>query len=202
MLCAGLTSYSALRKCGVKSGQWVVILGSGGGLGHLAVQIATRGMAYRVLGIDHPSKKSLAQECGAEAFIDMTAFDDEGIAAEVIRLTDGVGANAVVVCVGSNRAYAQALPMLAFGGTLVCVGIPEGSLQPIANAYPGTILGNQTKIVGSTVGSQREAMEILGFAARGIVKTHYRIEKLDKLGSVFQQMHDRTLEGRVVLDLS
>jgi propanol-preferring alcohol dehydrogenase len=196
MLCAGLTSYSALRKSGAKSGEWVVVSGAGGGLGHLAIQIGARGMAFRMIGIDHGSKESLVKDCGAEAFLDMKKFNDETIAEEIHRITDG-GASAVIVCAGSNRAYQQALPMLGFGGTMVCVGIPEGDLQPIANAYPGTLLPNQAHIVGSSIGSQREAIEVLGFAARGVVKTHYRLEKLGRLEQVFQEMADGKMEGRV-----
>jgi propanol-preferring alcohol dehydrogenase len=72
MLCAGVTVYSALRKSSAKAGDWVVLLGAGGGLGHLAVQIAAKGLGLRVIGIDHPSKKELVMECGAEVFIDHT----------------------------------------------------------------------------------------------------------------------------------
>jgi propanol-preferring alcohol dehydrogenase len=195
VLCAGLTVYSALQKCGAKSGDWIVVSGAGGGLGHLAVQIGARGMAFRMIGIDHGSKESIVKNCGAEVFIDMNKFDDKSIAEEVKRITDGEGAAAVIVCVGSNRAYGQALPMLGFNGTVVCVGIPEGDLQPISNAFPGALLWS--KIVGSSVGSQREAIEVLGFAARGVVKTHYRLEKLEKLGEVFQEMASGKMEGRV-----
>lgn len=80
----------------------------------------------RVIGIDAPSKMSVVMDCGAEHFIDVTAHDDKSIAEEVIKLTGGLGANAVIVCTASNKAYAQALDFLRFNGTLVCVGMPEG----------------------------------------------------------------------------
>lgn len=51
-------------------------------------------------------------------------------------MTNGLGAQAVIVCTASNRAYAQALDFLRFGGTLVCVGMPEGESQPIAKSKP------------------------------------------------------------------
>ena len=120
MLCAGVTTYAALRKSRARSGDWVVISGAGGGLGHIACQLASRGMAMRVIGIDAPSKEDIVMECGAEKFVDVTAFDDEGIKKEVLGLTGGLGAQAVVVCTASNRAYAQALDFLKFDGTLVC----------------------------------------------------------------------------------
>lgn len=134
MLCAGVTTYAALRKSNAKSGQWVVISGAGGGLGHIAVQLAARGMAMRVIGIDAPAKKQLVMDCGAEHFVDLTAHDDQSIAEEVIRLTGGLGANGVIVCTASNKAYAQGLDFLRFNGTLVCVGMP-GGFDPLLQPY-------------------------------------------------------------------
>ncbi|KFY90571.1 hypothetical protein V500_05131 [Pseudogymnoascus sp. VKM F-4518 (FW-2643)] len=153
MLCAGLTSYSALRKCKVKSGEWVVISGAGGGLG--ISPFRSQHTPWHI--------------------------DDEAIAKEVKRVTGGLGASAVILCAGSNKAYGQALPMLSFGGVLVCVGMLEGQTVPISTACPGTIAAANAHIIGSTIGSQREAIEVLDFAARGIVKTRIRLEKIDKL---------------------
>lgn len=200
-LCAGVTTYSALRKTKAKSGQWVVISGAGGGLGHLAVQMASRGFAYRVIGIDDASKETLVKESGAEHFVDLTKHTDESIAAEVKRLAGGLGASAVVVCTGNNRAYAQALDFLRFRGTLVCVGMPEGEPVPIAKSFPARLVGRETRIVASAVGNRKEAIETLEMAARGIVKTHYRVEKMDKLTEVFQEMEEGKLVGRIVIDL-
>ena len=129
MLCAGVTTYAALRKSKVKSGEWVIISGAGGGLGHIACQLASRGMAMRVVGIDAPAKKNVVIECGAEHFIDVTAHDDKSIVEEVMKVTGGLGASGVIVCTASNKAYSQALDFLRFDGTLVCVGMPEGGEQ-------------------------------------------------------------------------
>jgi alcohol dehydrogenase, propanol-preferring len=197
MLCAGLTSYSALRKCGAKSGDWVVVSGAGGGLGHLAVQIATRGMGYRVIGLDAGSKEALVKDCGAEHFLDIAKYTSEALAEEIKKLTDGLGATSVIVCAGVNAAYAQALGMLSFGGTVVCVGIPDGQRKEIGNAFPQHLIGGQKKIVGSSIGNQREAIEVLELAARGVVKTHYKIDKLENLTEVFKDMEDNKMEGRV-----
>jgi alcohol dehydrogenase, propanol-preferring len=201
LLCAGVTVYAALRKSEAKSGQWVVISGAGGGLGHLGTQIASKGMALRVLGIDHGSKERLVMDCGAEAFIDITKHDDKSIGEEVKKITGGLGASAVIVCTAANKAYAQALSMLRFGGTLVCVGMPEGDLVPIAGAFPSVLVQRQFRIVGSAVGNNKEALEVLELAARGLVKTHYRIEKMEKLTEIFQEMSEMKMQGRVVLDL-
>ena len=201
MLCAGVTTYAALRRSNAKSGQWVVISGAGGGLGHIAVQLASRGMAYRVIGIDAGPKEEIVKESGAEHFIDVTKHDDKSLADEVKKLTGGFGASAIIVCTASNKAYAQALDYLRFGGTLVCVGMPEGKPVGIEKSYPAFLVAKQQTITAVAVGSRKEAIEVLDFAARGIVKTHYRVEKMEKLTDTFQEMSEAKLIGRVVLDL-
>lgn len=200
LLCAGVTVYSALRKANAESGQWVIIMGAGGGLGHLAVQFSARGIGHRVIGIDHSSKKDIVLESGAEHFIPVDGT--ESMVDAVKEVTNGLGAHAVVVCTANNAAYGESANLLRFGGRVVCVGIPEGDVVPMKSASPGLLVGKALQIVGSAVGTRKEAIETMDFAARGIVKTHYRTEKMEKLTEIFQEMHEQKLQGRVVLDLS
>ncbi|KAK2793091.1 hypothetical protein FQN52_002239 [Onygenales sp. PD_12] len=207
LLCAGVTVYSALKRSRAKPGDWVIISGAGGGLGHIATQLASRGLGHRVIGIDHGSKKDLVMESGAEHFIDITQFTDNGpkggkLAEHVRSLTGGLGAHAILVCAASNGAYAQAPYLLRFNGVVVCVGLPEHEPQAIASAVPAFLVTKQITIVGSAVGSKRESIETMEFASRGIIKTHFRTEKMDKLTSVFEEMERGELKGRVVIDLS
>ncbi|KAJ4381131.1 hypothetical protein N0V86_003478 [Didymella sp. IMI 355093] len=200
LLCAGVTVYSALRKANAESGNFVVIMGAGGGLGHLAVQYSARGIGHRVIGIDHSSKKDLVLESGAEHFIPVDGT--ESLADAVKNVTGGHGAHAVVVCTAHQGAYDESVNLLRFGGRVVCVGIPEGDMKPIGSANAGIMVAKALQIVGSAVGTRKEAIEAVEFAARGIVKTHYRVEKMDKLTSVFEEMDKQQLKGRVVIDLS
>ncbi|KAE8152572.1 chaperonin 10-like protein [Aspergillus avenaceus] len=206
MLCAGVTVYAALKRSNARPGQFVVISGAGGGLGHLGVQIASKGMGMRVIGVDHGSKEKLVKESGAEHFVDVTKFpsDDNGeaIASHVKSLAGGLGAHAVIVCTASNIAYAQSVQFLRFNGSMVCVGIPEHDPQPIASALPITLISKHCYVTGSAVGNRTEAIETLDFAARGVVKTHFRVEKMDQLTSIFKEMGEGKTQGRVVLDLS
>ncbi|KAL5364961.1 chaperonin 10-like protein [Aspergillus floccosus] len=203
LLCGGVTVYSALRKSRAQAGDWVVIAGAGGGLGHLGVQLGGRGMGFRIIGLDLGSKEPFVKECGAEAFIDVTKYPADGgsngLVDEVLRVTGGAGAAAAVMCSASNAAYAQALLYLKFNGTLVCVGVP-GEAKPIANAYPHLMVGKQLAIVGSTVGNRREAMETLAMAKR-VVATPVQTEKVDNIARVFSDMKNCKLQGRVVLDI-
>jgi alcohol dehydrogenase, propanol-preferring len=92
--------------------------------------------------------------------------------------------------------------MLRFGGTLVCVGLPEGDLKPIATAFPQVMVAKAQRIVGVAVGDRREAIETLELAERGVVKVHFRTAKMGELTGVFEEMDRGELKGRVVLDLS
>jgi propanol-preferring alcohol dehydrogenase len=190
LLCAGVTTYAALKRTNAQAGQWVVISGAGGGLGHIAVQLA-KGMGMRVIGIDHGSKEAFVKECGAEAFLDITKHDDNSIVEEVKKTASGLGASAVLVCTASNKAYAQAVNFLRFGGTLVCVGVPEGKLEPIASAFPTVVVFKQLTIAGTAVGNRKDAAEVLDFAARGVVKIQARIEPLEKLDEVSTDLMPR-----------
>ncbi len=101
-----------------------------------------------------------------------------------MKLTNGLGAHAVIVCTASNRAYAQAMDMLRFDGTIVCVGMPEGEPVAIQKAFPQVMVFKQANIAAVAVGTRRDAIECLDFAARGVVKVHHREEKMEKLGEV------------------
>ncbi|KAH8708662.1 Alcohol dehydrogenase 2 [Beauveria bassiana] len=204
MLCAGVTVLSALQRSQARAGQWVVITGAGGGLGHLAVQLASRGMGMRVVGVDHASKSNLILDSGAEHFVDITKFpkDDNGeaISAHVKEVCDGLGAHAVIVCTSSNVSYTQGLRFLRFNGHMVCVGIPHGDAA-IASASPASMIANQFTISGSAVGNRQQAIDTLDFAARGVLKSHIRLAQMNELPGVFEDMEKGTLQGRVVLEL-
>ena len=201
MLCAGITVYTALKRSDAKPGQWVAISGAGGGLGHLACQLGSRGMSFRIIGLDHGSKEAVVRESGAEEFVDITKFDDKTIVEEVKRLTGGRGVIGAISCTGSNRAYAQALGMLAEGGTLICAGLPEGDPVEIQKAFPSMMIARCLTIRGVSMGTRKDAIEMMDFAKRGVVKTHYRMEKMEHLTEVFKEMSEGRLVGRVVLDL-
>jgi len=142
--------YSGLLKSQARPGDWVAISGAGGGLGHLAIQYASRVMGLRVIAIDHGSKEQLCKDCGAHEFLDFTAFKDETLQKRVRDLANnGRGANLVVVVNAANKSYEQGLGFLKPQGTLVCIGMPEGTPVPIQSAYPAKITSQQFRIIGS-----------------------------------------------------
>ncbi|PAV17267.1 mannitol-1-phosphate dehydrogenase MPDH1 [Pyrrhoderma noxium] len=99
IMCAGVTVYSALAQSGLHIGEWVVIPGAGGGLGHLALQYALA-MGLRVVAIDTgASKRDLCLSLGASTFLDFQTSSN--LVQDVQSITKG-GAQAVLVAAGGS----------------------------------------------------------------------------------------------------
>ncbi|KAI1628220.1 putative alcohol dehydrogenase [Exophiala viscosa] len=205
MLCGGITVYAALRKCGAKPGDAVIVTGGTGGLGHLALQFGARGMGFRMIALDYGDKKPFAEECGAEHYFDVSRYGSDAVqlAADVKRVTpQGLGASAVIVCTASNDAYAAALDFVRFGGTVVCVGVPEGAPVAIATAEPARLINQEICIRGSVVGNRMDAIEAMEMVARGVVQVQVTVQPMSSLMDIFDRMNKRQLQGRMVLDMS
>lgn len=190
-----MTIYRALKEASLQPGNWVVIPGSGGGLGHLGVQYA-RNAGLRVIGIDTGSEKqNMSQQLGCEVFIDFKSTSD--VATAIKDATGGIGAHAAVVAAASPAAYELALDYIRPRGTLVIVGMPN-SILPVSIFK--TVLMTH-KIVGSAVGNRQDAVEALEIAARGMVKVHFTLKGLSDLPNVFEDMIQGRIAGRIVLDV-
>jgi len=148
-MCGGVTAYVACKRSAVKPGQWLVITGAGGGLGHLGIQYA-KAMGMRVIGIDGGKEKGkLCKSLGAEEYLDFTTVQD--MTAEVTRITT-YGAHAVIVFAASKESYGTAPMMVRPGGTVVAVGIP-GDATVIAGAPPALLALKRLNVVGSVTGT-------------------------------------------------
>jgi D-arabinose 1-dehydrogenase-like Zn-dependent alcohol dehydrogenase len=110
----------------LEQGDFIVISGSGGGLGHIGVQIAARIKKLRVIAVDAgEEKRKLSLSSGAEVFID---YRDEDVAARVHEIT-GEGAHATIVVPGTREAFAMAPNVVRNMGLIVCVGLPPNDMD-------------------------------------------------------------------------
>ena len=198
IMCGGVTAYTACKRSAVRPGQWIVMIGAGGGLGHFGVQYA-KAMGMRIIGIDGGAEKGkLCKDLGCEAFIDFTESKD--IAAEIMKLTT-YGAHGVIVFAASKGGYAMAPSLLRPGGTMVSVGLPQDPTV-VAGAPPILLAMKRIQVVGSVTGTLKDVEEALDFTARGLVHpilTKGTLADVDKFCSL---MAEGKLPGRAVLKVA
>ncbi|KAJ5874885.1 uncharacterized protein N7529_003315 [Penicillium soppii] len=145
LLCAGLTMIGALSKLDneLHAGDFIVISGSGGGLGHIGVQIASRMKHWRVIAIDSgEDKKALSLKSGAEIFLD---YKTEDVIARVRDLT-GEGAHATIVVPGTKDALEMAPNLVRNMGFVVNVGLPQNDLHIPLSATLCTARGKRSQL--------------------------------------------------------
>lgn len=189
ILCAGVTTYKALKVSGAKAGDWVAIYGIGG-LGHVALQYA-KAMGFNVAAVDISNEKlELAKELGA----DLTFNGKESDPAQAIK--DKVGGVQAAISVAVNKvAFEQAYHSVKRGGSVVLVGLPNDEIPvPIFD----TVLNGVT-VKGSIVGTRKDMQEALQFAADGKVRAIISEAKLDDINHVFEKMEKGQINGRIVL---
>lgn len=190
ILCAGVTTYKALKVSGAKPGDWVAIYGIGG-LGHVALQYA-KAMGFNVVAVDIADEKlTLAKELGADETVNGLKEDP----VEAIQSRLG-GVQASISVAVTKKAFEQAYESVKRGGTLVVVGLPNDELPiPIFN----TVLNGVT-VKGSIVGTRIDMKEALDFAARGKVKAQIETAPLSEINNIFGKMEQGKINGRIVLE--
>jgi len=188
LMCAGVTTFNALRHSGAHPGDTVAVLGIGG-LGHMGVQFASK-MGFRTVAIARGADKaSLARKLGAQHYIDSQATD---AAAELTRMG---GARVILATVTSGKAMSAALGGLAVGGKLVVVGAPADPLEvPIL----GLMMARQS-IVGWPSGTSIDSQDTLAFSALSGVRPMTEVFPLERAAEGYEHMMRGKARFRVVL---
>ncbi|KAE8150626.1 chaperonin 10-like protein [Aspergillus avenaceus] len=201
IMCGGVTSYVACKRSAVKAGQWLVLPGAGGGLGHLAIQYA-RAMGIRVIAIDGgDEKRELCQKLGAEVYIDYQKTKSPAdIKDQIMKITTS-GAHGVIVTAASKAVYEFAPMYLRPGGTVVAVGLPSDPTL-LAGAPPIVLALRRLNIVGSITGSTKDVEEALEFTSRGIVHPILSKGKLEDLDAWVKKLKAGQIVGRAVLQVA
>ncbi|KAE8372415.1 chaperonin 10-like protein [Aspergillus bertholletiae] len=196
LLCAGIAMYSSIMKTKTRPGDWIVLPGAGGGLGHMGVQIAVR-KGLKVIAIDSGDKKrDLSLALGATAFFDYKVDDIEK---EVKKLTGGFGAHAVICTANSESAYTQSMRLLRSLGVLVCVGIPNVPFRLPATPFDMIVKG--LTIVGNSAGTAKEMDELMEMAVAGEVRAHIECFELDRINDVVMRLGRSEIDGRAVVKM-
>jgi D-arabinose 1-dehydrogenase-like Zn-dependent alcohol dehydrogenase len=188
LLCAGITTYNALRNAGLRGGDLVAVQGIGG-LGHLGVQFA-RHMGFRTVAIGRGrDKERLAKDLGAHVYIDAAAED----AAAVLERMGG--ARAILATGTSGSAMGSLVPGLATSGKLIVVGVPQDPIQ--LNAFP-LVFGGRS-IHGSLTGTPIDGEDTLAFSVLENVRPTIETVPLEQAADAYARMMEGKARFRMVL---
>ena len=188
LLCAGITTYNALRNAGLHGGDLVAVQGIGG-LGHLGIQFA-RHLGFHTVAIGRGSdKEKLAKDLGAHIYID-TAVDD---AAAVLQRMGG--ARAILATAPSGAAMGPLVSGLATRGKLIVVGVPPDQIQ--LSAFP-LVFGGRS-IYGSLAGTAIDTEDALAFSVLENIRPMIETVTLEQAADGYARMMQGKARFRMVL---
>jgi uncharacterized zinc-type alcohol dehydrogenase-like protein len=180
LLCAGITTFSPLRRFNVGPGQKVGIVGLGG-LGHMGVKLAAAMGAEVTVFSTSPGKEADARELGATNFV--VTRDPEAL-----KPLAGT-CNFILDTVSADHDLQPYLGMLGLRGVMVVVGVPE---KPAAIHSTSLIFGNKS-LAGSLIGGIPETQEMLDFCAEHNLTADVEVITPDRIAEAY----DRTVKGDV-----
>lgn len=191
LLCAGVSTFNALRNSGAKPGDTVAILGIGG-LGHLAVQFAKNMGFYTIAIARGKDKATFASKLGADHYIDSESED------AVTSLKATGGANVILATASSSKAITPWINALAVGGKLMLVGIDS---EPI-NILPLQLIKGHRQIMGWPGGTAKDAEECMQFAVRFGIRPMVEKYSLENVADGYARMMSGKARFRVVIDVA
>ncbi len=190
LLCAGNTTFNALRRSGALPGDLVAVLGVGG-LGHLALQFANK-FGFRTAAIGRGAEnEALAKQLGAHIYIDSKATN----AAEELQKLGG--ARVILATAPSAKAMSGLIDGLGTNGTLMVVGVDSNPVE----VTPIQLIGGTRTIQGWVAGSSIDAEDTVRFAELTGVRPLIETYPLEKAAEAYARMMSGDARFRVVLTM-
>ncbi len=190
LMCAGVTTYNALRNAGAKSGDLVAIQGIGG-LGHLAVQFAAKS-GYKTVAISRGmDKEAFAKELGAHHYID----DSKGDAAAQLQALGG--AIVILATAPNSKAIAGLAAGLKYKGKLLIVAAPPDNIE----VSPIWLLMGSRSVAGWYSGYAKDSEDALRFSALTDIRPKIEVYPLAKVNEAYDRMMSNKARFRVVLKM-
>jgi D-arabinose 1-dehydrogenase-like Zn-dependent alcohol dehydrogenase len=190
LLCAGITTFNALRHSGAMPGDLVAVQGIGG-LGHLGIQFANK-FGYRVAAIGRGSENAtLAKKLGANAYIDSQSTN---AAQELQKLG---GAKVILATAPNSKAMSELIDGLGPNGRLMVIG---ATFDPIA-VTPLQLIDGSRAIQGWASGTPADSEDTLQFAELTGVRPMIETYPLERAAEAFERMMSGKAQFRVVLTM-
>lgn len=189
VLCAGITTWSPLRHWNVGPASRVAVVGMGG-LGHMAVKLATALGATVTMISRSPDKKETALAIGADRFL--VSSDQEEMSAALSSF------DLILDTVPVQHALDAYIPLLDIDGTLVMLG----QVGPWGDVNGLPLMFGRRRIAGSPIGGIKETQEVLDFCARKNILPECRIIRPDEVNEAFATLEKADIPYRFVMDMS
>ncbi|WP_175728878.1 alcohol dehydrogenase [Burkholderia ambifaria] len=191
ILCAGIATFNALKKCGAQAGDTVVVLGIGG-LGHMALQYARR-MGFRVVAVGRGNDiADDALALGAHIYIDTEQED------AVAKLGSMGGAQAILTTIAHPGTVSALMAGLAPQGRLVLLGAGKDPL-PVST---GQMVVGERSMLGSITGTPYENESTLSFSVLAGVRPKIEVMPLEQANDAYRRMKSGDVKFRMVLTTS
>jgi len=193
--CSALTAYGAVKNANLKPGDNVVIVGAGGGLGLMAVQLAKAVTGARIIAMDLSLEKlKVAKENGA----DETVSPKEGDPVKrVMEMTDKLGADVVIDFVNASKTVETDMQIIRRRARVVLVGLFGGELRLSLVTMPTRAY----KLIGSYTGSLSDLIELVSLAKRGVINPVVSNRfKLGQATEALQMLKDGKILGRGIIN--
>jgi D-arabinose 1-dehydrogenase-like Zn-dependent alcohol dehydrogenase len=188
LMCAGITTYNALRNSNARAGDRVAVLGIGG-LGHLGLQYSDASGCETFALSTSPNKEDEAYQFGADEFVDVSNQD----AGEALQDLGGV--DVVLATAPSGDAISEVVPGLRREGQLVLLGVDD---HPIEFPVLAMIDGRKS-VQGWPCGSSIHSEETLRFSVQEDVKPAIETYDLEDAGEAYNDMIEGNVRYRAVL---
>jgi D-arabinose 1-dehydrogenase-like Zn-dependent alcohol dehydrogenase len=209
LMCAGITTYNALRNSGARVGDVVAILGIGG-LGHLGIQFAAK-MGFKTIAIGRgKDKEEMVKKLGAIHYIDsqsqnvaqeLVNFGSSnenggGTAVAAVAAVEGTGgANVILATVPSGKAMSSVLGGLSVNGKLIVIGASDESIE----VPPLLLISGRRSIVGWPSGTSIDSQDTLSFSVQSGVRSINQVFPLERAPEAFELMMSGKARFRCVL---
>lgn len=190
LMCAGITTFNALRHSGALPSDLVAVQGVGG-LGHLGIQFAKR-FGYRVAAVGRGSGNAgLARKLGADVYVDSVATD----AAEELQKLGG--ARVILATAPSGKSMSALIGGLGPNGTMIVAGAPEDAIE----VPPTALIRGKKSIQGWYSGTATDSEDTLRFAEMTGVRAMIETYPLERAAEAYDRMLSGKAEFRVVLTM-
>lgn len=194
---AGLTAYHAVAKAArlLRPGNFVVVIGAGG-LGHIGIQVLRAISPVTIVVVDRNADAlNLAKKLGAHHVVQSGQNDgDDKFVKDVLSLTGGKGAEAVIDFVAEGGSTSTGVRMLRRAGNYYVVGYGENINVPTID-----IISTEINFIGNLVGSYNDLAELMVLAAQGKVVLHTSIYKLQDFQKAIDDLAAGKVRGRAIL---